>query len=208
MVKIKRIPVGQLSVNCYIVENNDYCIIIDPGSETDKIINYIEQKNLNVEAILLTHGHFDHFSEAELISRKYNISIYVHKDDYELLYDEKLNISYYVPGLENIKLSKDIKVEIIDEKLEFKTCSFDVFHVPGHSPGSVCFYNKDLGVCFTGDAIFQLSIGRTDFTYCNENLLKQGIRSKLLTLPNKTILYPGHGIRTSVEYEKKNNPYI
>lgn len=207
-LKVKKLSVGDLQVNCFIVHNYSECLIVDPGGDIETIVDFINSKNLGVEGIILTHGHFDHFVVAEELSSKYNVKIYAHEDDHKLLLDPKMNLSSYFYQNNPIKINNPSILESLGDNISFNVAKFVVIHVPGHSPGSVCLYNKENQFCIAGDVLFKMSIGRTDFPYCNQNQLVEGIKKKLLILPDNTVIYPGHGDKTTIKEEKKFNPHL
>lgn len=172
-MKIDIVKVGYLEENCYIVSNNDNCLVIDPGDESNKIIESIGNKK--VIAILITHHHFDHIGALEEIKNKYNVEVY----DYSNL-KEGTNI------IDNFK--------------------FEVIYNPGHTDDSISFYFKDDNIIFVGDFVFKDTVGRCDL---GGNIIdmKKSI-TKLKEYNENIIIYPGHGDKTTLNYEKENNPYF
>ena len=209
MLKIYPMPVGDYQANCYILSNEERAMIVDPGDEVQKIITYIATKGLKPEAIFLTHGHFDHIGALKEVQAKYGIPIYAHKDEKEYFTNPNCNLSYKAgrPPIEFHDLSafkfieKDEPIDILEHKIE-------VLHVPGHSLGSIAFYFKDDEVVLSGDALFKGSIGRTDLIHGNHAQLIKSIKTKLFTLPDSTVVYPGHGMATTIYDEKRSNPFF
>ena len=202
-------PLGDYQANCYILSLGERAVIVDPGAEPQKIITYIETKKLKPEGILLTHGHFDHIGALKDIQAKYELPIYAHKDETEYFTNAKYNLSWKT-GRTPIEfqdlsafdfIEKDTTIEVLDQQI-------DVFHVPGHSLGSIAFYVKTDGVVLSGDALFKGSIGRTDLINGNHEQLMKSIETKLFTLPDSTIVYPGHGLATTIADEKETNPFF
>ncbi len=177
-MNIETIKVGSLETNCYLIINNDKCIIVDPGDDKDKIISKIKNLNLTPLAIFITHYHFDHIGALEDIKREYNIKVYDYKD-YEN--DDKL---YTID---------DFKFKIIDTK--------------GHKEDLVTFYFQNENIMFVGDFIFKGNIGRCDLEGGNFSRILESIE-KIKTYPKNTILYPGHGESTTLNYEMKYNMYF
>lgn len=197
-----------LSSNIYVIGKvNSPCIIIDPGSEDDLVIDYVSRHHSKIEAILLTHGHFDHIRGVEKIIQHFNyeIPIYISKDDYRLLTDSKLNCSL----INGEKVSINISPIIIESEDIIKTPSF-VFKpilTPYHTKGSICFLFEDDNALFTGDTLFKNSIGRDDLPTAVPSERKSSL-SKIVSLSPYLSIYPGHGEITNLENEIKNNPFL
>lgn len=206
---VKTFTANQLHVNTYFVIEEGKCLIIDPGSNADGILEVIAKDNLKVLGIVLTHAHFDHFIACNELNRKLDVPLYVHPNGLELLYDPMKNVSGKFRIYQPLILHPDVMVSTINENTtEIEGFKVKIFHVPGHSPDGICLYFEKEGVVLTGDALFKLSIGRTDFYGGNQQELIKNIKEKLLTLPKNTIVYPGHGPATTIEYELAYNIYI
>ena len=206
---IKTFANNLLQVNTYFLIEDNKCLIIDPGSNFKKINEIIMEENLHVEGVVLTHAHFDHFLSCNELFYHYNIPLYVHHKGLELLYDPEKNVSAFIPYMKKLILDKNVLVTTINEETkEIAGFKLKVFHVPGHSPDGICLYFKEDKVVFSGDALFKLSIGRSDFYLGDEKQLITNIKNKLFSLPDDTTVYPGHGPTTTIGYEKKNNLYI
>lgn len=186
------------SSNCYILEKDGEAVVIDPGFEVANLYNYLENKALNVSKIILTHGHFDHWSGLKKLREIYpDAKLYASSvDDYWYGVSEN-NPNNYTPKID-VDLKKLEKVEILGN-------SFKVIKTPGHSAGSISLYYNSL--LFSGDVLFFNSIGRTDLFQGNQDELFSSIK-KLYQLPNETIVYSGHGRPTTIDHEKKTNPFI
>lgn len=199
MLKICSIVVGDLLENCYMVfdDSTKKGFIIDPGSEQDIIFKMIEKHNIIPEFILITHGHMDHVNAADYVSEKYNIPVYITEEDMKAI-NEKRTIF----GTINSKVNfiKD------NDTVSFENYSIRVILTPGHTKGGASFYID--GVLFTGDTLFHASIGRTDMYGGNYNDIIVSIKNKLFTLPENTIVFPGHGGQTSISFEKSNNKFF
>ncbi|WP_453994997.1 MBL fold metallo-hydrolase [Bacillus nitroreducens] len=208
-MKWQRIPLGPLQTNAYILSNTQKdCVIFDPGGDGQKLNTVIRQQGLTPVAILLTHAHFDHIGAIDDVLAQWNIPVYIHEKEKEWLKDPALNGSAsFIPGHEI--LSK-VEPTILPKEGVFSIgeFTFDLFYTPGHSPGSASYYSKEVGVVFSGDALFQGSIGRTDLPGGSHNQLLTSIHEKLLTLPEDTIVLSGHGPETTIEAEMDYNPFL
>ncbi len=194
-----------MGTNCYIVwDENKNGVIIDPGFIDSRIKTIIDENDLIIHYILLTHGHFDHIGAVEKLKKETGAQVLIHENDKACLTDPKRNLSY----LAGLDLSgQEADGFLVDEEiLQVGNLSFKIIHTPGHSKGGVCFLiNKHL---FSGDTLFNSSIGRTDFFDSDMNELIAAIRHKLFVLPDDILVYPGHGENTMIGYEKKHNPYL
>lgn len=199
--------VGAVQTNCYFVYNTSTseCIIIDPGDEEQAISIFISQKGFKPVAILLTHGHFDHTGAVEGLKAQYGIKVYAALAERETLQDPYINLSSQLMGkrivLEADEWLEDGQViELIGEKIK---CLL----TPGHTEGGMCFYFTSSGMLFSGDTLFEQSVGRTDFPGGSMGRLVESIRTKLFVLPDYLKVYPGHGMMTTIGDEKIMNPY-
>lgn len=204
-MKIETIHVGEMGTNCYLVwdETTTRGFLVDPGEQAEKIIRVCSRYQVTPEAVLLTHGHFDHIMAAKKIRRQYQIPVYAGIHEEELLADSEMNLSgmWAVPyTMKADKLVSD------NEVLTIAGMELTVIETPGHTPGGVCYYNKKENVLFAGDTLFYESYGRTDFPGGSMFALIRSLRGKLFVLPEETDVYPGHGQATSIGYEKTHNP--
>ncbi|MFO7888548.1 MAG: MBL fold metallo-hydrolase [Eubacteriales bacterium] len=203
---IETLRLGSYGANCYIVgsEKSKDIMIIDPGAESTKIKNLIKSKSYNPKFILLTHGHGDHIGGAKDLKKEFNIPVYIHKKDGNMLKDERLNFTkmMYKNG---ISLNADKFLEDGD-KITLDNMKFEVLHTPGHTPGGISIKHKD--IVFSGDTLFKGSIGRTDFPGGSYDQLIKSIKEKLLVLDENTVVYPGHEGKTTIKYEKENNQFL
>ncbi|WP_379966274.1 MBL fold metallo-hydrolase [Ectobacillus sp. sgz5001026] len=208
-MKWTQMPLGPIQTNAYIVYNDQHeCIIIDPGAEGEKLLAYLDENELKPQAILLTHAHFDHIGAVDEVRRVYTIPVYVHKNEQDWLVNPSLNRSL------QFTMSEDIIVQpadcIIEKEgpLTVGSFSFEVYETPGHTPGSVSYYLSEAGLVCSGDALFQMSIGRTDLPEGNMIQLLTAIEEKLFLLPADTKVLCGHGPVTTIGAEKENNPFL
>jgi glyoxylase-like metal-dependent hydrolase (beta-lactamase superfamily II) len=209
IIKIKCFIAEPLQTNVYLVYRDHVGVIIDPGT-TQELLDTIKKLELNIEAILLTHAHFDHIAGLEDVRQQTLAPVYQHTSEESWLGDPNLNLSYLSEESVNSNLlicnpaEKFIKNE--KELTELQTCNIKVLHTPGHSPGSLSFLidNK----LFSGDLIFKESIGRTDLPGGDLPTLQNSIKTKILPLAPQTTIYPGHGPKTTLAAEISSNPFF
>ena len=197
---------GTFAENCYIVadpETRD-AVVVDPGEEAELFLRRIRTEGLDVRAIWLTHAHIDHVLGVRRVSEATGAPIYLHPAD-RPLYDRAADQAAMF-GL-TVQPPPPPAVELADgDQLSCGHFQFEVLHVPGHSPGHVAFVGP--GVALVGDVIFAGSVGRTDLPGGDGEALLRSIRTRLLTLPDDTVLYPGHGPETTVARERASNPFV
>lgn len=206
--KIKLLVLGPVGTNCYIYynETDKDAIIIDPADKPEVIRDFIEKEQLNLKAVLLTHGHFDHIGAVKDLCEKYNVKIYGHEAEEEVLVNPEINLSV---GLGRTQLSFRLDEKLRDNQtLDIIGLSIRVLHTPGHTVGGVCYYIPSEGILFSGDTLFACSVGRTDFPGGSSRQLISSVRDKLFKLPEDTLVFPGHGEQTSIKFEKSHNPFI
>jgi len=208
-VQIQTIVSMPFSENTYVVwrDGSRDALVVDPGTEPEAILAFLEANDLVPVAILNTHGHSDHIAgNADLKAAYPDAPLIIGHGDAAMLTDPDLNLSRPF-GFEIISppadrlLNEGDLLELIGLKLE-------VFEIPGHSPGHIVFVARDDGIVFGGDVLFRGSIGRTDFPGGSFDTLAAGIRSKLYVLPDNTVVYPGHGPVTKIGFEKQTNPFV
>lgn len=199
--------VGPVCTNCYLLVNHKTgeLLVVDPGDQAQLIEKQIEKTGAKPVAILLTHGHFDHAGAAEELADKYQISIYAHEAEKETLEDPGLNLCGMIG--EHKVYHADIFVKD-EEVLNLAGFSIRVFFTPGHTIGGCCYYIADEKILFSGDTLFQESVGRTDFPRGSASDLIRAIREKLMPLPDDVTVYTGHDESTLIGYERMHNPYL
>jgi len=217
-VKVHTRVVGWLQTNCYIVEDeaSRKAIIIDPGGDGQGILDFIDSQGLRLHCVVITHGHIDHFLEAGFIQAKTSVPVLISEADSKFL--EEPGWMRAFAGVDKMIRPKDITFIREGDVITFGDTCLRVIETPGHSPGSVCLYwpgTRDNegsegvpGVLFSGDLIFSLSVGRTDLPAGNVHQLVASIRNKVFTLPDDTVIYPGHDEETTVGRERTHNPFM
>jgi len=200
---------GALRNNSFVIfdEESKRACVIDPTT-SDSILNFLHEKSLILEHVLITHAHFDHIGGVEGIRKAYISNppkVAMHATDKDLWLQGagagSLGYKFFAGELPDMDIEHKQKIQCGNYLLEVR-------HTPGHTPGHVVYYSQDLSAVFCGDLIFQNGIGRTDFIGGDEEILYKSIREQIFTLPDATILFPGHGQSTSIAREKVNNPYL
>jgi len=193
--------------NTYLAVNDETAeaVLVDAGVSASEVLGYLENKGIELKAILLTHGHPDHLISLKEIADATGAPAYMHELDAKLLRNiPPLLLSML--GLEKLELPEEILPLEDGQELELAGMKFKVLHTPGHSEGSVCFLTD--GVLFAGDLVFRGSIGRTDFPGGSMATLVKSVKEKVFTLPNETRILPGHMDATVVGWEKRTNPFL
>lgn len=212
MIKINTIQTNILREQTYILsDETNECVIIDPGFQTtkerDAFTNFIKQHQLTLKAIWLTHMHFDHIMGAEFIINNFNIPVFGNVLDLPLINGNKILADSW--GIETNDFELSITNEVKDgDILNFGKSKMTALHVPGHSQGSIVYYSSEDKFCIGGDVLFCGSIGRSDLPGGNGQQLIDGIKQKLLVLPDDTTVFPGHGQATTIGDERRYNPYL
>lgn len=205
-LRIKTMVVGMVGTNCYLVydEKEKRAVIVDPGDGGAVIGGECRKLGITPEAILLTHGHFDHMMAAEWLKKEFGAKIYACEKETALLADSQMNLvsSYY---RESYGLVPD---ETVKEGQILSVCGleFQVMETPGHTSGSCCYYMEKEKVLFSGDTLFHMSYGRVDFPTGSSRDMVNSVRRLLTTLPDDVMVYPGHMDATTIGYEKNYNP--
>lgn len=205
--------VGMISTNCYILYGKEAGgtgddqglapgVVIDPGDNAPYILNKCRELGVEPEAVLLTHGHFDHILAAEDIRRTFHVPILASEQEMELLEEPAMNLSSSFE--ESVSLTADRWLRD-GETLELIGKRWSVIHTPGHTAGCLCFYIEDEEVLFSGDTLFHRAVGRTDLPTARPGEIKDSIVRKLFVLPEGTKVYPGHGEASTIGEEKKHN---
>ncbi len=202
-MKIKKMELGSYQTNCYIVSNDiNHCFVVDPGDNGKKVTNYIRENELILDAVLLTHGHFDHIGAVDYLFDQFKCKVYCHEDTIELLHNEKLNLSTFQTPF-------TIKAIVEATNSKMNICGFDIawLHLPGHCPGSSMIHLPLENVIFSGDVLFNGSIGRYDFPGSSNFETKQTLET-IKGYQFDAVVYPGHGSSTTIFQEQQTNPYL
>ena len=207
-MNIEIIPVTAFQQNCSLIwDDEKNAAIIDPGGEAEKLIGRIEELGLNLEAILLTHAHLDHVGAAEQVKQHFGVEIWGPQEEDRFLFDSLPEQSqrFGMPMLHAFLPDRWLHE---GEIIHAGGGIFEILHLPGHTPGHIGFIEKQKKAAFTGDVLFQGSIGRTDLPGGNYTQLISAIREKLFKLNGDMIIIAGHGPYTTIEHEKTNNPFL
>lgn len=202
------IAVGPLSVNCYIVgcEQSREGIVVDPGGDVDQIAALVQKHGLKIRTVINTHGHFDHLGGNRQALSVFGARLLIHQADaYMLGTSAEVARAYGLQG-ENSPEADDYLVDGME--VSFGNCRLKVLHTPGHTQGGCCLYFENERKVITGDTLFADSIGRTDLPGGAHEQLLESVRTKLFTLPDDVVAYPGHGPETTIGHEKNCNPYF
>ena len=205
---LKTLAVGPFASNCYLVgsEETRRGMVIDPGAEPETIVNTIKQLELSIVLIVVTHTHIDHVGALQGIKDITGAEFILHETEYESWQKkQKPDFAGMIPGLSGQPVDPDRLLKE-DDIIEIDDLHFTVLYTPGHSSGGICLVGH--GVVFCGDTLFNFGIGRTDFPGCSHSQLVESIHDKLMTLPDDTIVYPGHGPETTIGAERRMNPFL
>lgn len=209
---VQGFEVSSFAENTYVVHHGDEAVLIDPGTETEaerrEVEDYVEERDLRVVRLLLTHAHLDHVLGCAYFADRYDgrfdlhpaaLELYRHADEQAEAFGVPLD-PLPEPGS---TLEEDDRIAWADAEVEW-----EILHCPGHSPGSICFYDRARDLLIGGDVLFRGSVGRTDLWKGSMETLLTSIRSKVLSLPDETVVYPGHGPTTTVGEERRTNPFL
>ena len=199
------LTVGPLATNCYIVgsESGKEGVIIDPADEAEVILAEVKSLGLDIKFIILTHGHFDHIGALKAVKEATGAEVAIHHDDAESLFEQSyataFGFSYPLPPPPDRLLNNEDRIDTGD-------LHFVVLHTPGHTPGGISLLMDK--VVFSGDTLFNYGIGRSDLPGGSYNQLMNSIHTKLMVLPDDTVVYPGHGASTTIGAERQGNPFL
>lgn len=205
---IKTLIVGPIAANCYIVGDpvSKQGMIVDPGSDASVILEGVGQLGLDIQFMIVTHGHFDHCGAVAPLKSQSGWKFLIHSADLPFIRDSKQSARKW--GFDIDQVPEPDKMLVDEEILRLGDLTFKILHTPGHSPGGICMFQEKEQVLFSGDTLFYRSIGRTDFAQGSLEELTRSIQTRIYTLPDSTRIYPGHGEPTAVGEEKKFNCFV
>ncbi len=208
-MNVEIIPVTSFQQNCSVIwDDEKNAAIVDPGGEAEKLIAFIEEKQLKLDKILLTHGHLDHVGSAAKLKKYFQVDIWGPNTEDKFLFDSLPEQSRRFGLFEADVFYPDHWLNQEDKTITVGDIKFEVLHLPGHTPGHIGFIEHNKNVAFTGDVLFYNSIGRTDFPRGDHNQLLSSIRKKLFKLNDEMIIVAGHGPATKIGIEKQSNPFL
>lgn len=199
-MNIKRFTLGPVMTNLYVVSENGHGFIIDAVEKSNLVTNYIKENNIEIDFILQTHTHFDHVLGLEYYKNLYNVDVYAASESKDIANDKNYNLAYEYDDL-YVPIDKYLNDDEIITDFNIK-----VLKTPGHSLDSTSYMIED--IIFSGDTLFKLSIGRTDFPGGDYDIIINSINEKYRVLNPNTVVYPGHGEKTTLGYEFDNNPFL
>jgi len=208
MLRVEWMTLGICATNCYFLINEESkeAIVVDPADKAARIVNRTQELGVTIKAIFLTHGHGDHTLAVDALRQETGAEVYACEAEERLLLDPNLNLSPMLFG-RPVTVEADVLVKD-GQELEVAGMKWKVLHTPGHTKGGCCYYQESSQTLISGDTLFRCSVGRTDFPGGSMSELVRSIEEKLFTLPEETIVYPGHDRSSDIGYEKKFNPYV
>jgi glyoxylase-like metal-dependent hydrolase (beta-lactamase superfamily II) len=212
--EINCVVVGPIQCNCYIISDNlsNKAYLIDPGAESQDLLKYLQKRRFDLQAILITHAHLDHVGGIEMVHAEFPSHVYYHEGDKPLYENLQMQASLFGFTLKTLESTQPKVGESSlqhDQQFEFSTGFIRVIHTPGHTPGSVCFHlTGERATIFSGDTLFEGSIGRTDLWGGSFEEIIHSIKNRLLTLEDNLLVLPGHGPSTMIGDERRHNPFL
>ncbi|MEH6453429.1 MAG: MBL fold metallo-hydrolase [Psychromonas sp.] len=208
-MKIIVIPVTPFEQNCSLIicEQTNIAAIVDPGGDAQRILSIVKKEGVNVDKIILTHGHLDHVGGTQLVAKALSVPV-IGPEKEDLFWLEQLELQSQNFGLPSAKSFEPTRWLAEGEVVTVGNIKLKVLHIPGHTPGHVALFDQQSKQVIVGDILFSGGIGRFDFPRGNQQQLISGIKQKLLSLPGDTVVFPGHGPTTTIAKEKASNPFL
>lgn len=206
-MKVNTFSLGPLGTNCYVLSKEGHALVIDPGGDSHIITEFLQKEALKLDAILLTHAHFDHIGGLDQLRKAHQVNVYMHELEKEWLENPELNRSLLFFGTGEGIITAPPEHLLTEGHHQVGNFEFDIIHTPGHSPGSISFVFPSDNVVVSGDVLFHHGIGRTDIPEGSIEELAHSIMNKLYKLPDDYTVYPGHGTSTKIGIEKTTNPH-
>jgi len=206
-MQVETVVVGDLSTNCYVVYDpgTGQGLVVDPGGEAERIMERVAALGIKADTVVLTHFHFDHVLAAKEVAGRLDAPIAIHRADAAWLKTPPAFFAQFAPQPPSLEADA-----LLEEGDLFRVAggTIQVLHTPGHSPGGISLWSEVDGFVLTGDALFAGGVGRTDLPGSDPQALIRGIRSRLLVLPDETVVYPGHGPASTIGAERSDNPWL
>ena len=206
---LKHLTLSSMETNTYVLgsADTDACVVIDVAAQPEPLLDFLDRKHLTLEAVALTHGHYDHIAGVkELLKADPKALLILGRDAQKVAASPMRNLS--ILFLKPFSIRKSDRLVTQPQRIELAGLSLEVMDLPGHTPGSIGLYDAQQPSVYCGDTLFAGSIGRTDFPGASGELLLQSIRNKLMALPDETEVWPGHGPPTTIGQERRTNPFI
>ncbi len=205
-IRVDQIELGRLPTNTYLLTSQETkeCLIIDPSDGADRIVSYLTEHEVRPAAIYLTHGHDDHIGSVNELKREYGLLCYIAKEEEEFVESTYFNLSQMFGNPRTIEPDMFF---LDGQKVHILGTEMEVLLTPGHTPGSACYYFPKEKMLFSGDTLFEESVGRSDFPGGSTLSIIASVK-KLMKLPDDVNVYPGHGGRTSIGHERRYNPFV
>lgn len=208
-MKLSGFAAGPYNTNSYLLETETSAVVVDPGMHAhDKVLSFLAEKSLELEAIVLTHGHIDHMRDAGTLAKRFTVPVYIHADDAFMLEPGKAGSpqSRMLFDAENLTPVNDVRDLPDGGIIELAGENFHIQHAPGHSPGSVLLIGEEFAL--TGDVIFRGSVGRSDLAYSDPEAMNRSLRGPVWAMDDRLSLLPGHGPTTTMRAERSTNPFL
>ena len=206
---LKHLTLSSMQTNTYVLgcSGGDSCVVIDVAAQPQPLLDFLDRKNLTLEALVLTHGHYDHIAGVKDVLKAHpEAKLVLGQDAQKVACSPMRNLSILFFKPFSIRQADLLVTD--SQQIELAGLSLQVLDLPGHSPGSIGLYDAQTQSVYCGDTLFAGSVGRTDFPGASGELLLESIRSKLLTLPDATTVWPGHGPSTTIGVERRTNPFL